>query len=350
MDRNLQCNSPGLLNIVTKSVIIDSRFRSNPRYSTKECNNNNSSSSFIATLPCSINNVIEMSVQQLELPKAWFAISESLGNNYFYFDISGVSKKVKIPDGNYIGKDLESEINLYSGATDASSIPLLKIGTAYTSTVRDPSAVTNSSFYYSDDHRGFDVSKVTLLFNRTDDGQLRLHPKARPCEPINLNQGLGWILGYRNGSYNISFDAVDISACHTCTEDDPKKDLRVKAEGLVDLNGPRYIYLAIDDFNHNRLNDTFVPLNNSLVNKNIIARYSVPNILSGTSKGDDDSLYIAGSNTANNSNLISFNRQYTGQVNINKLKIELLDEFGREINMNNMDYSFVLSFKGYNVK
>jgi hypothetical protein len=37
-------------------------------------------------------------------------------------------------------------------------------------------------------------------------------------------------------------------------------------------------------------------------------------------------------------------RQYFGPVDILKLNIQLLDEYGRVIDMNNMDYSFCLTF------
>ena len=37
-------------------------------------------------------------------------------------------------------------------------------------------------------------------------------------------------------------------------------------------------------------------------------------------------------------------REYFGPVDIQRLSIQLLDEFGRVIDLNNMDWSFVLSF------
>jgi len=45
----------------------------------------------------------------------------------------------------------------------------------------------------------------------------------------------------------------------------------------------------------------------------------------------------------NNFSLITTPRQYFGPVDIQKLKIQLLDEYGRVIEMNNMDYSFCLT-------
>ena len=46
-----------------------------------------------------------------------------------------------------------------------------------------------------------------------------------------------------------------------------------------------------------------------------------------------------------NFNLITSPRQYFGPVDIQKLQIQLLDEYGRILNLNNMDYSFCLTFQ-----
>ena len=43
--------------------------------------------------------------------------------------------------------------------------------------------------------------------------------------------------------------------------------------------------------------------------------------------------------------LITTPRQYFGPVDIQKLQIQLLDEYGRILNLNNMDYSFCLTFQ-----
>jgi hypothetical protein len=43
--------------------------------------------------------------------------------------------------------------------------------------------------------------------------------------------------------------------------------------------------------------------------------------------------------------LITYPRKYFGPVNIQKLQIQLLDEYGRIINLNNMDYSICLTME-----
>jgi hypothetical protein len=70
----------------------------------------------------------------------------------------------------------------------------------------------------------------------------------------------------------------------------------------------------------------------SILNKNILARItlqgSVFNIIA-----------------QNNLMLVTNSRQYFGPVDIQKMQIQLLDEYGRILDLNNMDYSFCLSFQ-----
>ena len=46
----------------------------------------------------------------------------------------------------------------------------------------------------------------------------------------------------------------------------------------------------------------------------------------------------------NNGDMVNKTRNFFGPVDIQKLHIQLLDEYGRNLNMNNMDYSFCLDF------
>jgi hypothetical protein len=270
--------------VVTKSVVIDSRFRDNY--------NNNSSSSFIASLPTPINEIMEMGVTQIEIPTAWYAVSNSLGNNFFHIDNSCII----IPDGNYNASRMQSEINA----------KLKSAGTIQIDVDPDCESGTNRTLFN-------DISNI--YFNKYKGDSTAIDPNPLPLK-------LGWMLGFRQGAYK---------KCNASG---------ILSEGLFNAYGPRYVYLAVEDYNHNQLNETFIPLNNSLVNKNILARYAVSNN-SDTPNGSGSTFY---------NKFVSFTRQYTGPVNINKLKIQLLDEYGRIINMNNMDYSFVLTFKGIYIR
>ena len=68
------------------------------------------------------------------------------------------------------------------------------------------------------------------------------------------------------------------------------------------------------------------------MNKNILARISFKDAFLDTVK-------------QNNLSIITTAREYYGPVDIQKLNIQLLDEYGRILDINNMDYSFCLTLE-----
>jgi hypothetical protein len=129
-------------------------------------------------------------------------------------------------------------------------------------------------------------------------------------DPIQMK--LGWLMGYRKGFY--------------------ADDTTYTSESFVDLSGPKYLYLVVDDFN-NSVNDGFYgAFRTSILNKNILARISI--------QGNGTNII-----SQNNLSLITTPRQYFGPVDILKLHIQLLDEYGRILNLNYTDYSFCLTFQ-----
>jgi hypothetical protein len=123
---------------------------------------------------------------------------------------------------------------------------------------------------------------------------------------------LGWKLGFRNGIYENNVTYV--------------------SEGVVDLTGPRYMYLVIDDYNNNVNNSFYGAFNSSILNKNILARVTM----------DSPNFTIF---SENNFNVVTYPRMYYGPVNIKNVAIQLVDEYGRVVDLNNMDFSFCLSFQ-----
>ena len=99
----------------------------------------------------------------------------------------------------------------------------------------------------------------------------------------------------------------------------------------TDAEWAEYIFMEVDD-NQKNINNNFMgAFNSSVLNNNILARLGRGN--------SPDKSFIPSGTTGR------LTRRYFGPVNINKLRIRLLDEFGRVVPMNNMDYSFLLKFE-----
>ena len=271
---------------ISKCLTIDTRFRDNYL--------NTKSSDFIFNLPEPITNVLSMKMSSIELPFTFYSISEKLGNNYFHYSIiSDISNnitlnKIEIPDGNYKHSILIELINDLFKKNNHKIKLAIDIENASGSGKTIINSMNTFKLYFNKDSHGNDSSL-----------------------PIPLK--LGWILGFRHAQYG-------------------GQKLYV-SEGIFELIGPRYIFLVVDEFNNNK-NDSFVSaFNSSILNKNILARIS--------SHSSQFNIYV--DNNFNNNNSIS--RKYFGPININKLKIQLLDEYGRIISLNNMDFSFSLNLE-----
>jgi hypothetical protein len=127
---------------------------------------------------------------------------------------------------------------------------------------------------------------------------------------------LGWLLGFR--SPNILLD----------------KSTTIISTAIVDINGPRYLYLAIDEFNKGNQYSFISPLYTSFINKNIIARITMDPASHGFGT-------ILPANLTNGL-LVSDVRSYTGKIDLLKMNIQLLDENGTNMALNGLDFSFCL--------
>ena len=344
---------PGIINpinyrTIKRAVNIDSKFR--PDYYQT------SSADQRLTLPYRFEKVINMRLASLELPLTFFAISEGQENNSLVVEWdTSVSPDtyenkalVKIPDGNYHTFVTES-----SNGEGGSIIESVLNGALLSST-----ALTNSSGVYNgvtlqsdpsfnlrytvDSTSGrsvfaLDVSGVPDLETLINDRKLAykitfgVDTNGNTVYNQPLPFFLGWQLGYRIIEY-ISGPGS------TATAPPIILPASIVSEGICYIKGPSYIFLAIDDFNNNVNNYYVSAYSDSINSKNILARINLSSVMqkNGFYKtGEDDGF----------STQVNRSRNYFGPVNIERLRITLYDEYGRILNLNNMDWSCALMFE-----
>jgi hypothetical protein len=96
-----------------------------------------------------------------------------------------------------------------------------------------------------------------------------------------------------------------------------------------------YIYFTLNDYNMSQSQNIFGMYSKSILGDNILA------VIPVTSKSFNICF-------DNGNNLLEKKREYYGPVNIQRLKIQLLNQYGEILNLNNMDFSFSLEFEiGY---
>ena len=283
---------PGVINPIKKRTIkknlnIDSKFRDN--YFS------NPSSNYNFNLPIDINDVLQMQLASIELPTTYYVVSKQYGNNFFSITVNSTTIVINIPDGNYDQITMMDAINnqlLLAGA------PFNKVSFVIN--------LTNTTTGSGQTLVGFnDLSGNTILSLNFQADRNGIDDRNTPL-PLKF----GWIIGFRNGVY--------------------VNNLNYVSEGVVDVTGPKYMFLSIDDYNNSVNNNFYSAFNSSILNKNILARISLQantfNVLE-----------------QNNLNLVTTPREYFGPVDIQTLNVQLLDEYGRTVDLNNMDFSFCLT-------
>lgn len=291
--------------ILRQNINIDTRFRDN-YYNTQASN-------FRLDLPLRMNKVVSMQLSALELPTTFYVVSKVFGNNFFVIeinndiDISGNNIDpliVTIPDGNYDYIMLQNYINNFLSSRDYYKQIQFTVDI---NTGNVGSTGTNGSgrMLVGLTQTGIDNNlSFSLNFSTDNNGN------TDTTTPLPLK--MGWLMGFRMGTYTNNTNYV--------------------SESIVDLVGSKYVYLVVDEFTNNTNDSFYSAFTSSILNKNILARISL--------QGG-----VFGIFSQNNFNLVTTPRQYFGPVDIQKLHIQLLDEFGRILDLNNMDFSFCLSFQ-----
>ena len=303
-----------------KTYTIDSIFRHNYELTDNQSHN------YTMQLPETVSRAISMSISSIEIPLTYHNISSYYNNNVFSIEILDISNNqtlnspliIELSPGLYesitssnnrtIGYNIISEVN--NKIKDASFV---YISNHLNFTIEPRSGY--SCFRYDNSANSLGSYKIKINFNINN-------PTANTsnCYSNGLHQKLGWQLGFRNNSL-----IVDVS------------DLYAVSTAICHINYPRYVYIAIDDFQSSSHNH-FSIASDSIVAPNIITRINILALL------EEKTRFKQGAYAGDIYYNQKYIREYFGPTDINKLKIQLLDEYGRPFSLNNMDWSFIMTF------
>jgi hypothetical protein len=337
---------PGRLNRLAISTIkralnVDTRFRNN-YYTTK-------STDFVLTIPYKFENVTSMSVASYELPLTYYAISQQYENNCILFQwestptvppaLPNYDKEylMVIPDGNYRtsyqsggGAVIETTINGILAGTELSN----QTGMAFTADSTSGRSVfsCNSAIDASGNVLplgAYYTGAMRIVFNVTgeikQEGTDFFFTFQSDSRPLPLF--FGWKLGFRTATYEMRGDGLESGLPQSAV-----------SEGICQISGPQYVFLCIDDYN-NSVNNYYVSsYGSSTISPNIIARLNIKQQINAAG-----AYGLAGGESLTTS--LTYSREYFGPVDIQRMRVTLVDDFGRVMDLNNMDWSFSLMFE-----
>ena len=280
--------NPINIKTIKHQINIDSRFRS--------AYFNSSSSSFHYNLPETFRKVVNMSVTNFNIPLSIHSIN--LSNNCFTID----SSNINIDSGNYSTPFNNINFTQNSSASIIDKINKTLLQENITDISYTIDNITGKSKFTSIN------DSYTIDFNKNNVGDDDL------ITPLPLK--LGWMLGFRTGSYTITPTTPLIS------------------EATVSINAPTYLYLCINDYTAAAGNNFVALYNESTISPHIIGRIQYQKLIQKNgiyNYGQDDDTFKA-------------MRDYFGPVDIQKLNIQILNEYGESVDFNNMDWSCSISF------
>ena len=296
---------------------INTKFREN-YFSTK-------STDFIYKLPNPLKNVVSMQFIGAEIPNCVYTFSALHQTNEFtvqLFDNSGgdiineVVKTIKIREGTYSGLQLENYLNKFVFNVDSS---LNRIACDY----HEPTCMFRFFYDSRETDKGGngpngDGTTTKFCFN------LDFRIQENKTRPVQLN--MGWLLGYKQPYYTWDVNYIEQEFVSY------DKFEGYNPEGIYNQLGTNYFLLSVDDFNNNYAPNLVSPYQEGMMKNNgLLAKIAnIPAIW------DTAVLFEKKGVDTNES------RNYFGPVNIDRIHIELLDDMGRIVDLNNSDFSFSL--------
>ena len=237
--------NPNLENITSRFINLDSQFRqasSGVEYSSTD---------YTLDLSEPLHNVLSLRLYSVQIPYAWYTIDSAYGNTCFWLVFNGdtaINVKISVEPGNYNPTQFVQQLNM--GLDGSSNFNNTNIFT-FPSTVSENYPISynanNGKIYMKLYDASCIINVETYTIENTTqiyffDVNAKLVCGNAYCTQTNaINQTLGWIMGYR-----MPYIYADASGNY--------------APALLELYGPKYLILSIDDFNQNHINNGLVTI------------------------------------------------------------------------------------------
>lgn len=273
------------------------------------------STDFTIFLPYYFKNVFSIRLSSLQLPNVIYCISKYNKNNSFYIeeDNTALGGWVVMPDGNYtpdnFSTTLENLINITLGTGNRFTVSIDPV--TFKLTISN-----NKNTFWFDFSKGYDTRfKTETIFD------LNSEYKTIRCMEVDVTElykRFGWLMGFRQAVY--------------------VNQMSYTTEGMYNGNFTNYLYFTMNDFNKSQAQNIVGMFSKSIIIDNILAM--IPLNQNTTYPTTNFNFCFN-----NGSDFIEKKRDYFGPVNIQKLKFQLLNQYGELLFLNNMDFSFSLELE-----
>jgi hypothetical protein len=250
--------NPNLKNTINRFINLDSQFR---QYTSGI---DSTSTEYTCDLSDTLKNALSISLYSYQIPFSWYAIDSAYGNTCFWIVDSNTNNAIPIsvPSGNYSQLEFVTQLNasfISAGFTTPVVLGYVAINTPvyynsnsgiitlflYGGIYTDPNDASNT----------FNITSATSIVFYDFTGVLQCNVSCVSNNNHYFNNTLGWLMGYK-----LPYLSVDASGN--------------TASSVLDLNGPKYLILVLDDYNQNHVNNSLVSISQYSNNLKIPSYYS----------------------------------------------------------------------------
>jgi hypothetical protein len=362
--------NPNLKNTVTRLVNIDSQYRQIITPNAENPLGPASPTNYTVDLTENLTNVLSIKLNSIQIPYAWYALDYTSGTNVLFYKVATDTTYTPfvVPPGNYTPSQLQAYM--------AGQAPFN--GTIFNVTYNANSGkmtITNLS------GNAYDILFFSPTYN------IPVTPGA--ITPVindaiaasKLNSNLGWLMGYRGTN-----QVVPNQLLYRL-----QPGSSIVSEALADTYGPKYLLLVLDDYNQNHLNKGLVNIATNDTRLSLPSYFnpglavvcdtsgnptyvqSAPRQLTQAQLYSINAINQNRNNTTTDrytgptttdvlaliplktysllpgqpyvefgSSLQTNERIYFGPVNIERMKVQLVDDKGNILNMHGTDWCFTI--------
>ena len=227
--------NPNLKNTITRFVNLDSQFR---QYTN---GTESMSTDYTLDLSDTLKDAIKLKLYSFQIPQSWYAIDIFYGNTCFWIVSGNYSIPISVPSGNYnqiAFKDQLIKSFIEAGFTFTADPVQYNVNSGIISL-----HLFNGIFngLIDTENVSFTVTEETIILFFDFTGVLQCTNNCFSKTQRYLNNSLGWIMGYKMPYINV------LAAGNP-------------APAVLDLNGTKYLILALDDYNQNHVNNHVVSI------------------------------------------------------------------------------------------
>jgi len=239
--------NPNLKNTVSRLINIDSQYRQIITPNAENPLGPASPTNYTIDLTENLTNVVSIKLNSIQIPYTWYAIDYTSGTNVLFYrdytpppSASSPYTVYTVPPGNYTPQQLQAYMSndaAINGVFDISFNPFngkMSFRLVGTTTPKE------ILFFDPTYHIPFSVATADLVND------------AIAASKVNSN--LGWLMGFRG----TNLSAAEKVAPNTLIYKVESTVNYVTSEALADTYGPKYLILVLDDYNQNHLNKGLV--------------------------------------------------------------------------------------------